>query len=181
MIKPDIQLLPASLDELFQLQSWFRSAEQTHTWAGDNFPYPAHFSRFLQHLCPHGTASYVLLQKPEQIMLGFGQLCDRFGKHHLARLVINPQLRGQGLAKRLICELMLAGLAKQQRDFSLYVHRHNKIALNCYQRLGFQFAEQPEAENKQLFFMVISFADTIHLCRQYLSSLNIDPDNVAGH
>lgn len=161
-------LVLASVSEMSQLRSWFDNAEQQQSWGGDNFVYPCSELQFLQLLCRPGTQSYSLLDSNSGALLGFGQLCDRFGCHHLARLVIAPTLRGQGLAKTLIFELIIQALSQQRRDISLYVHRHNLIALQCYQQLGFNIATPPEAENPRLYFMTLPADTAITAANHYL-------------
>lgn len=166
-----VMLTLSGAEELMQLKSWFHSAEQQHSWGGDDFIYPCTLPVFLQNLCRPGAESYSLLSaETTRPMLGFGQLCDRFDKHHLARLIVNPSMRGQGLAKVLICELMLSGLAQEERDFSLYVHRHNSVALGCYRSLGFKLASQPEMENDRLYFMTLATEQAVSICQAYLDS-----------
>ncbi|MBZ9612010.1 GNAT family N-acetyltransferase [Rheinheimera maricola] len=164
-------LAVTSMSELSQLRNWFQNAEQQQSWGGDNFVYPCSEQQFLQLLCRPGTQSYSLLDRHSGKLLGFGQLCDRFGCHHLARLVIAPPHRGQGLAKQLIFALIMQALSTQQRDISLYVHRHNVVALQCYNRLGFNITTPPEEDNARLYFMTLP-ADTAKVSvAQYLTQL----------
>lgn len=162
------QLVQASLGEMLQLQHWFSSAEQQQSWGGDNFDYPCSGARFIQLLCRPATQSYSLLDSDHNTVLGFGQVCDRFGCHHLARLVIQPSQRGQGLAKILISELIIQALSQQYRNISLYVHRHNSIALQCYISLGFTISAPPEAENSRLHFMTLTADAAIAGVNRYL-------------
>jgi ribosomal protein S18 acetylase RimI-like enzyme len=162
-----IQLALASIAEMQQLQRWFHSAEQQQSWGGDNFDYPCSELRFLELLCRPGTQSFSLLAD-DGTLLGFGQICDRFNCHHLARLVIKPELRGQGLAKVLLFELIIQALSRQQRTISLYVHRHNAIALQCYRSMGFQLSPPPEQENQRLYFMTLTPEAAIRDANHYL-------------
>ncbi|KUM54859.1 GNAT family N-acetyltransferase [Rheinheimera sp. EpRS3] len=162
------QLVLASVGEMLQLQHWFSSTEQQQSWGGDNFDYPCTELRFLQLLCRPGTQSYSLLDSDNNTVLGFGQVCDRFGCHHLARLVIHPQQRSKGLAKTLISELIIQALNQQYRNISLYVHRHNNIALQCYASLGFEISPPPEAESPRLHFMTLAADDAIAGVNRYL-------------
>lgn len=162
-------LTESSAEELFQLKNWFTSAAALESWGGDGFYYPSLLPLFLQNLCRPASVAYSLLSNEQTQMLGFGQLCDRFGKHHLARLAIHPDHRGKGLSRVLICELLLKGLAAEQRDFSLYVNKQNHIALHCYQQLGFSFAPQPEEENEQLYFMLLTSEQALQQCQAYLN------------
>ena len=161
-------LVRASRTEMLQLQSWFNSAEQQHSWGGDNFFYPCSAAEFLSQLCRPNTSSYSLIAEQDGRLLGFGQICDRFGCHHLARLIIAPQERGVGLAKILLYELMIKAQSESSRPLSLYVHRHNDIALNLYRRIGFTIQPQPETENDRLYFMTLSQQQTKSLLQTYL-------------
>lgn len=166
------QLVLASVAEMLQLQSWFTSAEQQQSWGGDNFDYPCTELYFLQQLCRPGTQSYSLVDSDTGTLLGFGQLCDRFGCHHLARLVIHPNHRRKGLAKALIGELIIQALGQQRRNISLYVHRHNNVALQCYTGLGFKRSTPPEAENPRLYFMTLAADMAIDNVNHYLLQQN---------
>ncbi len=165
------QLVLASVSEMQQLQNWFSSAEQQHSWGGDNFAYPCSQVQFLAQLCRPATTSYSLIAEQDGSLLGFGQLCDRFGCHHLARLIVSPTLRGQGLAKVLLSELFIKALCQQPKIFSLYVHRHNATAIKLYRDIGFTISAQPEAENERLFFMTLSAEQALAQANHYLSSL----------
>lgn len=168
MTKFELQLALANIAEMQHLQSWFNSSEEQQSWGGDNFDYPCSELRFLELLCRTGTRSYSLFSTEDNQLIGFGQICDRFGCHHLARLVIAPEFRGQGYAKTLIAELIIQALQQQPRTISLYVHRHNTVALKCYQSLGFTISAPPEQENARLHFMTLSATDALQYANTYL-------------
>lgn len=165
-----LQLALAGYADMQQLRTWFNSADEQHSWGGDNFTYPCSELRFFEMLCRPGTQSFSLLDEQEQL-IGFGQICDRFGCHHLARLVINPKQRGNGLASVLINELIIVAMQQEKRPISLYVHRHNTVAVKCYQKLGFSVSPPPEAENERLFFMTMSADNAIARANLYLQSI----------
>jgi ribosomal protein S18 acetylase RimI-like enzyme len=164
------QLVLTSVAQMLQVQHWFHSAEQQQSWGGDNFDYPCTELRFLKLLCRPGTQSFGLVSEDNQQLLGFGQICDRFGCHHLARLAVHPQRRGQGLGKTLVFELIIHALAQQRRDISLYVHRHNSVAVACYKKLGFVSNTTPEQENSRLYFFKLPVDDAITRAQQYLQT-----------
>ena len=168
-----LQLALANIAEMQLLQSWFHSADEQQSWGGDNFDYPCSELRFLELLCRTGTQSYSLLNALTGQLVGFGQICDRFGCHHLARLVIAPDARGQGLAKVLIAELIIQALQQQLRTISLYVHRHNSIAVQCYQSLGFMLSPPPEQENIRLYFMTLQAEQALQCANNYLLQSHI--------
>jgi ribosomal protein S18 acetylase RimI-like enzyme len=173
MTKMVLQLALANIAEMQLLQSWFHSADEQQSWGGDNFDYPCSELRFLELLCRTGTQSYSLLNTLTGQLVGFGQICDRFGCHHLARLVIAPDARGQGLAKVLIAELIIQALQQQPRTISLYVHRHNSIAVQCYQSLGFMLSPPPEQENIRLYFMTLQAEQALQCANNYLLQSHI--------
>ena len=172
LASPLCHLVLASQHEMQQLQRWFNNAEQLHIWGGDSFDYPCTAQQFIAQLCRPASQSYSLITANTSHLVGFGQLCDRFGCHHLARLVIAPTHRGKGLARTLIYELFIKALAEQQKPFSLYVHRHNTLALQLYIALGFVVTPPPEAENPRLYFMTLGVETAQVLLQGYLTEVN---------
>ncbi|WP_337840406.1 GNAT family N-acetyltransferase [Rheinheimera sp.] len=149
-----VQLRPALPEQVVNLGNWLPDQQAMDLWGGPGFSYPLRPLAFLQQVYLPETQSYWLMQQQQAV--AFGQLCDRFDRHHLARLLVAPSKRSQGLGKKLILALLQLGLNEQkEKDFSLFVHRHNQRALNCYQSLGFQFTTQPDIENPSLYFMTM--------------------------
>ncbi len=80
-------------------------------------------------------------------MVGFGQYYRNRGRCRLARLVVAPAVRGQGVGRRMILELIRIGLADVgATECSLVVLRDNLSAIQCYRSLGFADAEYPDWE-----------------------------------
>lgn len=151
-----LTLQPAQPDTLLALMSLFQDAAQLQQWGGEGFMFPTRRPQFLSRLLLPDTQSFELLT-PDGKLVGFGQLCDRFGCHHLARLLIVPSARGQGYAAVLIKQLIAAGFRENKhKAISLYVFADNKRALNCYQKLGFQPARQPAEPRADLLFMQLT-------------------------
>ncbi len=151
-----LTLQPAQPDTLLALMTLFRDAGQIQQWGGEGFMFPPRRVQFLSRLLLPDTQSFELLTTDGKLV-GFGQLCDRFNCHHLARLLIVPSARGQGYAAVLIKQLIAAGLRENKhKAISLYVFADNKRALNCYQKLGFQPAHQPAEPRADLLFMQLS-------------------------
>lgn len=157
-----MQLRSALPEQVTNLGNWLPDQQAMDLWGGPGFSHPLRPLPFLQQLYLPGTQSYWLMQQQQAV--AFGQLCDRFDRHHLARLLVAPSKRGQGLGKALVLALIQLGLNEhKQKDFSLFVHRHNQRALHCYQSLGFQFAAQPDYDNPSLYFMTMSQAQARQL------------------
>ena len=78
-------------------------------------------------------------------MAAFGQLTFRYGRSHLARLVVNPSMRGQGVGRQLLKGLI--GKAEENPDIgeiALFVYRDNEPAYRCYSGEGFRVQPYPD-------------------------------------
>jgi len=150
-------VLQAALpDQIMALQRWLPDQAALDQWGGPGFSFPIRPLQFQQQLYLPRTQSFWLVEQQQAI--AFGQLCDRFERNHLARLLVAPTKRGQGVGKRLIMALMQQAIRQQStRDFSLFVFRKNQPALRCYQQLGFSFSPQPGDEHPDLYFMTLSW------------------------
>ncbi len=155
MTSAPYQLSAATLAECLEISRYFKDPLDLKQWGGDGFIFPIQQQQFLSQLQLPDTTSFVF--KRQSIVVGFGQICQRFGKHHLARLWISPDVRRQKLSYALILSLMSHAIQQNSTlDFSLFVFRHNNIAIHCYQQLGFQITTQPGAEHPSLYFMQLS-------------------------
>ena len=90
--------------------------------------------------------AYVLMD-PESKVVGFGQVLFREGSAlHLARLIVEPRLRGQGVGRDLCAALMDIGYASQPTEyFTLNVYESNRAAVRLYQSLGFEIKEREDS------------------------------------
>lgn len=155
MAKPSFQLREANIDECLALRQHFTNLAEVTLWGGEGYLWPLSKHQFLQKLMLANTQSFIFLRNQQAV--GFGQICDRFGRHHLARLLIFPKFRQQGLAVGLLHGLLLQAQSINKRlDFSLYVFKHNEIAQRAYRKLGFTETEQPESPRDDLIFMTLN-------------------------
>jgi len=131
-------------NHLLEVMSWFDDEQSFFTWSGPNFRYPYDLTSFREDLNLSELSSFVLLDD-NLMLLAFGQCYLRIGRCHLGRLVVNPNCRGQGIAKQLISKLLQVG-AKDLgvNEGSLFVLNHNKAAIKCYQSFGFAFSPYPD-------------------------------------
>jgi ribosomal protein S18 acetylase RimI-like enzyme len=85
------------------------------------------------------------LRSPCGELAAFGQLYERLKRINLARLAVNPTMRGQGIGKRLIEMLMTLGPQMFScSEFSLFVYHDNVVAAKWYESLGFKVTTYPE-------------------------------------
>lgn len=129
--------------DIDRLMAWFPDAETTRIWGGPEFRYPFNRHSFAEDMRWGRIASF-RLQGPPADLAAFGQLYERFGCIHLARLAVRPDLRGQGVGKHLVNKLMDAGRSMFSCEyFSLFVYRSNEPALACYRAMGFTISDYP--------------------------------------
>lgn len=134
-------MLESDIDELM---SWFVDAEDIMIWGGPTFRYPFTRESFVADIHWGQMASFSL-HSPSGSLAAFGQMYERFGCTHLARLVANPSMRGEGVGKRLIKLLMRQGPSLFRNDrFSLFVYRENTPACECYKSMGFAVTNYPD-------------------------------------
>ena len=139
-----MRLTQPSDADFIELMSWFSTEEELNIWSGPNFRYPFDSNSFKSDLKLDSLNSFSLVSL-EGILLGFGQYYLRLEKCHFARLVVNPNLRGQGIVSNLIDQLSVLGKSDLKTDScSLFVLVRNKSAIQAYTKLGFSMADYPE-------------------------------------
>jgi ribosomal protein S18 acetylase RimI-like enzyme len=116
------------------LLHWFQSPSQLHDWAGPGIDFPLTEDDFSLI----GQRPSFSLDSQTQPLLGFGQYYLRLERQHLARLVINPEFRGQGLGRVLVTALLEHAQQRESaREASLFVEPSNRVAIALYSSLGF--------------------------------------------
>jgi ribosomal protein S18 acetylase RimI-like enzyme len=131
----------ADIDELM---TWFPDAHSVDIWGGPAFRFP--FDRESFHTdCRCSEYSSYCLRNAAGHFAAFGQMGYRYGRSHLARLVANPDMRGQGIGRKLL-EKMIA-VARTEPDveeMALFVYKRNEPAYRCYLALGFGIQDYPD-------------------------------------
>lgn len=149
---PPLGLRPPDAADYAALGSWVPDAESCARWAGPKLKFPFSPQQLPQLLAEPGAHSFVLSRGPAQA-LGFCQFWVRqAGVAHLARIILAPAARGQGLASTL-CALLMEQAAQiaGARAFTLRVYRDNHPALATYEGLG--FVAVPAQSDERIFFM----------------------------
>jgi len=134
--------------------TWFKDKQQFTDWAGPKVHYPFTPASFAQDLQINTINSFAMVDK-DDTLIGFGQYYLRHNKCHLARLVISPNRRGEGLITPLIQHLQLdAKHSIGTIQSSLFVYQHNIAAIKAYQRLGFEVAQYPDDSMSACMYML---------------------------
>lgn len=137
-------LRPAEQRDIDELMRWFPDREAVLEWGGPVFRFPFTRHSFAEDIHWGRMASFSLCG-PAGLLAGFGQLYERAGRIHLARLVVAPDFRGQGAGRYLVARLLEQGQsAYPLPEYSLFVFRDNARALRCYESAGFRIADYPE-------------------------------------
>ena len=136
---------PAGKADIDELMTWFPDAHSVDIWGGPAFRFP--FDRESFHSdCRLLEYSSYCLRNAAGDLAAFGQMGYRFGRSHLARLVANPTLRGQGVGRKLL-EMMIEVVRTQQdlKEMALFVYKDNEPAYRCYLASGFEVQDYPKA------------------------------------
>ena len=115
---------------------WVNSAEECREWAGPGVGFPATGESVARDILAPDTSEYGLLDADR--IVAFGQLIRRTaGRIHLARLIVHPRRRGQGLGASLLQGLIAEARNRGADIVSLNVDPNNLPAVSIYARAGF--------------------------------------------
>ena len=145
-------LRPPTAADYAALATWVPDADSCARWAGPKLQYPFSPQQLPELLAEPGAHSFVLSRGPAEA-LGFCQFWVReAGVAHLARIILAPAARGQGLASTM-CSLLMdqAVQTAGAQAFTLRVYRDNHRALATYEGLG--FVTVPAQSDERIFFM----------------------------
>lgn len=136
--------------KLLSQEKW--TQEEFLFWTGPRFSYPMIEEEFIDH-CNDSSRKWWIFKKGQEV-LGVGELQKIAPqKVKLSRIYIFKAYRGKGYGKILIDLLMeKAQIIDAKVSFTLNVFKHNKIAFNLYQQLGFKIEyEKPMRLEEQEF------------------------------
>ncbi|MBC7918701.1 MAG: GNAT family N-acetyltransferase [Rhodoferax sp.] len=107
----------------------------------------------LPTLLPMESSHSYCLAPGDALAVGFGQhWMNRPGAVHMGRILVSPLVRGKGLGRVLVEQLLARALQVSGVDtVTLRVYRDNGAALALYSSLG--FVQVPNESNAEMFFM----------------------------
>ncbi|WP_222422675.1 GNAT family N-acetyltransferase [Rheinheimera sediminis] len=139
-----MQLIKPYTSHIENLMKWFSCEQELKDWTGPNFRYPYDLASFSADLNLDSLNAFSLVDDKSNL-LAFGQYYLRLNRCHLARLIVNPNFRGKGIAKELMMRLSELGTAELKvNTCSLFVLKHNKSAIKAYEKFGFSESDYPD-------------------------------------
>jgi ribosomal protein S18 acetylase RimI-like enzyme len=130
--------------------SWASSAAETKRWCSSD-DHPVSAERVLSWWETPDVEAYVAVDSAGALV-GYGELWldPDEDEVELARLIVSPTLRGQGVGRRLVAALVETARTTGLGTVILRVSRGNPAAVRCYRASGFRRldAERNAAWNK---------------------------------
>jgi ribosomal-protein-alanine N-acetyltransferase len=138
-------LRSATLFDLEQVASWIATARDCALWAGWRVSFPIDQSSLPLAIGFSETNAFSLIDGDQ--LVAFGQLVKKnANRGHLARLIVNPSVRGSGQGKKLVGALLERARLESFERASLNVDASNLPAVSIYLKLGFRDATRPPDE-----------------------------------
>jgi ribosomal protein S18 acetylase RimI-like enzyme len=133
----DYSLRPACLEDIQIVLTWVGTADLLRLWGGPALSFPPTPGTVWSTIEATSQNSYSLINSAGQLA-GFAQALPRGSSVHLARIIVSPSLRGQGVGRILCQKLIQIALAQHHPcDITLKVYPNNTPAFSLYQSLGF--------------------------------------------
>lgn len=131
-------LRAAKMADLSTVLSWIASEHELLIWAGPRVRHPANPESAWFDMEASVDNAFCLIND-EGVLVGFGQILLRESAVlHVARLIVAPEMRGQGMGRDLCLALMNEGASRHSVEyFTLNVYASNMVAVRLYQSLGF--------------------------------------------
>ena len=137
-------LVPVVDRDMDELMTWFADSESADIWGGPIVRFPFTRETFREDCFWDEFPGY-RLQDETGTFAAFGQVGERYGRSHFARLIVSPAMRGRGIGKHLMLQLIdEAKRLHTYEECGLFVYRHNTPALKCYQSVGFEIIDYPD-------------------------------------
>lgn len=143
----DYTLRPADPAELKVILEWIDSPHALMMWGGDLLTYPPEVEKTWREIGADGGNTFAFVDADGSIA-GFGQtLPKEQGRVHLGRIIVSPDLRGQGLG-RVLVRMLIDSVSENfhPETITLNVYHDNLPAVRLYQSLGFEVVSEDEGQ-----------------------------------
>ena len=126
---------------------WALSIEEARRWGGPGIAWPVETSVFARWHSDPDVQPYVLCSG--EVPIGYGELWVDVDEQEveLARIIIRPASRGQGIGRRLVTLLWERATLTGFPYAFMRVFPENGVAIACYRNAG--FSPVPESDQQQ--------------------------------
>jgi ribosomal protein S18 acetylase RimI-like enzyme len=122
---------------------WARDANEVALLCGRvEYPFPEELTGSWRKVADD-IRSYLLFDGDQAVGYGEVWLDDEEDEAELARIIVDPAVRGKGIGLELVRALLGPALAAGYSDVFLRVRPENTVAIRTYQRVG--FVDVPQA------------------------------------
>lgn len=152
-----MKLRNTTLNDLRVLTVWVKDKNSCILWAGPFVKFPFTVESLIKDINYTDSNTFSLVSD-EDHLLGLGQILKKDNNLHLARIIISPEHRGQGLGKNFCKYLIKEGIKRfGEKRFSLNVYKTNEKAISLYKNLGFIPINKPRdvSSKKDTIYMVL--------------------------
>ena len=134
----------AGPSDLSAVTTWITNADDCLAWAGPMVSFPI-FPKKLEAQIEFAPENSFCLVENEQVV-AFGQLLGKAeSRYHLARLIVAPEIRGNGYGRKLCRYLIDRANRLKCELLTLNVYQENLKALNLYRKIGFKTARPADS------------------------------------
>lgn len=144
----DCTLRPAILEDLNVIVSWIKNPEMLERWGGPLLTYPPDTQKTWNEIQMTSKDTLSFIDQTGNV-IGFAQTSLKEPQAvHFGRIIVSPAMRGMGLGRRLLKQLIQLVLSKYETErITLNVYRDNLPAYNLYKSLGFVAVSEDEVQN----------------------------------
>lgn len=137
-MNPPPVLRPVTAADVAVALSWTPGDEELRRWSGPSTRCPATAQSLWEDISSSDASTFAFIT-PGGELRGLGQVRFREQTYgHLARIIVSPHYRGQGLGRALCLALMREAVRLHPITvFSLYVFPDNINAIGLYRSLGY--------------------------------------------
>ena len=144
-----IDIRTAQESDLLIVSQWLRNQAECEMWAGHRVLYPIDLPALPDAIQWSESDSWVVTLREE--VAAFGQLVPKpGGRFHIARMIVAPDHRAEGLGRRLTEHLLATAVETEASVLSLNVFADNYRAIALYRSLGFSETDRPADEPESL-------------------------------
>ena len=141
-------LQPARLQDLKTVLSWVGTADLLKQWGGPALVHPGTPEAVWSAMGASSENAFALVDSSGEL-LGFGQAFVRDPNVHLARLIVAPSRRGQGIGRILAMKLIHAAIVHHPDEITLRAQPDKAPAAKLFN--SFNFAAMTAVQSAEYF------------------------------